>query len=291
MKKPKVSGLFLIIHFKTTRDGDLVSLLAEHLSQKEEEVLNLIEMGAIYVEKKRCLANQPIKADTYIRVHLQPKKYFAKSAVETAEEIDPQSWIVAEEPDFYIVDKPHGLPSHPTLDNVQQNMLELLRQSLGQELWLPHRLDVGTAGLIIVAKSQKAAFDIQQDFINNKVQKIYRAIVEKPVELGLYEHHLKKTKYAPKVMQDAPAEDTQNCLLKITACEGYEGLFRLTLEPITGRTHQIRAQLAHLGHPIVGDKMYGSQLPYSCKEQSLFHQEAFALEAYSIVWGKTWRRQ
>lgn len=281
----------MIIHFKTTHDGELVSLLAEKIAQKEDDVLQLMVLGAIYVEKERCLTNIPIKAGTYIRVHLQPKKYFTKAAVAALTNFDVKPWLVDEQEHFYIVDKPHGLPSHPTLDNIQQNLLALLKRGLNKDLWLPHRLDVGTAGLIIVAKSQKAAFDIQQDFIGNKVQKIYRAIVEKSVDLKLYEHHMKKTKNAPKVIVDKAEDDTQNCLLKVTACEPYDSLYRLTLEPITGRTHQIRAQLTHLDCPIIGDKLYGSTAPYSTEDQKLFTQESFALEAYSIVWrNQTWKR-
>lgn len=276
----------MIIHFKTTRSGDLIELIAEKITQKEEHVQELMNIGAIYVEKVRCLSSAVVPVDTYVRVHLQPKKYFTNDL----SKLDPLSWIVAEESDFYIVDKPHGLPSHPTLDNIQQNLLALLKQGLGTELWLPHRLDIGTAGLLIVAKSQDAAARIQQEFISKKIQKIYRAIVEQPLPAALHEHFMKKTKNAPKVVSAMASEDTQNCLLKITDCEAHSELYRLTLEPITGRTHQIRAQLTFLENPIVGDKLYGSTLPFTCEEQKHFSQESFALESYQIVWNKTWQR-
>lgn len=292
----------MIIHFKTEQDGQLVSLLADKIAQKEEDVLQLIELGAIYVEKERCLADRFISAGTYLRVHLQPKKYFTKEAVAALSDADVRKWILVEREDFYIVDKPHGLPSHPTLDNVQQNLLALLKGALGCDLWLPHRLDVGTAGLIIVAKSQRSAFEIQKDFVAHRIQKIYQAVVEKPVTLGLYEHFMKKTKNAPKVVVDVAGDDTQNCLLRVTGCEVVAqanvncsdngDLYRLTLEPITGRTHQIRAQLTHLGSPIIGDRLYGSAAPFVCDDQKLFTQESFALEAHSIIWrDETWTRE
>ena len=286
----------MIIHFKTVKEVDLLSLIAEHIVQKIEDVQKLLEMGAIYVEKKRTLTNQSVPVDTYIRVHLQPKRYVHKESEDLFETLDPSHWIVAEEEDFYIVDKPHGLPSHPTLDNIHQNLLALLKKHFQKDLWLPHRLDVGTAGLIIVAKSQEAAYRIQQDFIGRKIQKIYRALVENPLQPALHEHFMKKTKTAPKAVTLEPAEDSQNCLLRITDCKlvksslNNEDLYQLTLEPITGRTHQIRAQLTFLGCPIVGDKMYGSKREYLCEDQKLFTQESFALEAHSIVWNKTWTR-
>lgn len=281
----------MIIHFKTEQDGQLISLLADKIAQKEEDVLQLIELGAIYVEKERCLADRFVPAGTYLRVHLQPKKYFTKEALVGLTDADVRKWILVEREDFYIVDKPHGLPSHPTLDNVQQNLLALMKGALGCDLWLPHRLDVGTAGLIIVAKSRRAAFEIQKDFVAHQIQKIYQAVVEKPVTLGLYEHFMKKTKNAPKIVVDVAENDTQNCLLKVTGCEVVGNLYRLTLEPITGRTHQIRAQLTHLGSPIIGDQLYGSTFPFICDDQKLFTQESFALEAHSIIWrGETWKR-
>lgn len=278
----------MIIHFKTFKEGRLVSLVAEHIAQKEEDVAKLVELGAIYVEKERCLSNPILSTNTYVRVHLQPKKYFTKNGEDTLKKLDVSTWIVSDETDFYVIDKPHGLPAHPTLDNIQQNLLALLKKHLKRELWLPHRLDVGTAGLILVAKSQEAANSLQQEFIHKRIQKIYRALVERPLTPQLYEHFIKKTKTSPKFVQPVEDEETQNCLLKLTGCEAYgvsSELFRVTLEPITGRTHQIRAQLTYLKNPIVGDALYGSKQPFVCKDQELFTQESFALEAYQLKLG------
>ena len=92
---------------------------------------------------------------------------------------------------------------------------------------------------------------------DKKVNKIYQALVKSPgPELGLHEHFMDKTPYAPKTVGDRQKANTQVCQLKILSKVDFDSYRRLQIELITGRTHQIRAQLSFLGFPIIGDSMY-----------------------------------
>jgi 23S rRNA pseudouridine1911/1915/1917 synthase len=134
----------------------------------------------------------------------------------------------------------------------------MLEEQLGHPVFVTHRLDVATSGLLVLAKSLKAQAQINKLFAKRKVRKFYRARVERPVASGLVEHFMDPNSRIPKVLSAETREGWLDCRMNVlNVSETAEG-FALEIELLTGRTHQIRAQLAALGAPILGDTAYGS---------------------------------
>jgi RluA family pseudouridine synthase len=161
-----------------------------------------------------------------------------------------------------VLNKPSGIPVHPAgpcLHNLEQ-YFDLLRFGLPKVPHLAHRLDLGTSGCLVLARNAHAARRMQQLFVEGKIKKTYLAVVHGAVleERGQIDIPLSKQSQA-KTSWRMKADKNGT----ITALTDYEVLTRtaewslLRLTPHTGRTHQLRVHCLALGHPIVGDYVYG----------------------------------
>jgi 23S rRNA pseudouridine1911/1915/1917 synthase len=250
----------------------------------ETRLLNLFELGALYHETGR-LTNwnwlidvQP--AATYLRIHSEPRRY-------SLDKTDWNSRLLFENHHFLIFQKPAQIPCHPMVDNFQENLLIQLQLLLQKKLYLTHRLDIATEGLLLFAKTPEFQTHFNKALADRRVHKKYFALVEgrppwsetAPVELV---HHMVPSPRAPKTVVKEAQAGTQICRLKILR----QNHSLLEIELLTGRTHQIRAQLGHERFPIVGDVAYGAKTqPWGVENIAL---QAFELCFPDLDENKIW---
>lgn len=173
----------------------------------------------------------------------------------------PGDWpnVVHEDEALLVVVKPSGLLSVPgRLAEHRDSALVRLQQRHGP-LWVVHRLDMETSGLMAFARTRQAAAQLGLQFERRLVGKAYEALVwgHPPSRLGRIELALRADwPRRPRQIVDGLAGKPARTDYSVLGHEA--GISRLSLAPLTGRSHQLRVHLSAIGHPIIGDSFYGT---------------------------------
>ena len=148
---------------------------------------------------------------------------------------EPRLDVIRETADWVAIDKPAGMPTQPPHDRATRSAEELLRAKY-REIYLVHRIDTPTSGIVLFARTRKAAADLSKLFATGEIKKTYLAIGAGELQ--------------PMTI-DTPIEGKE----AVTIVRPRDGIVECEIK--TGRTHQIRIHLASIGHPILGDRRYG----------------------------------
>ena len=171
--------------------------------------------------------------------------------------------VLYEDDAILAIDKPAGLPVHPSATYHKNTLTYLLRQQYGDHApQIAHRLDRETSGLMICGKTFAAERALKIDFENRNVSKRYLAIVrgEMQRDVGRIELPMDRAREGLHILMEVtPEGEGYPSVTRYHVLARRRGATLLALAPESGRQHQLRVHLAAIGHPIIGDKLYGPE--------------------------------
>lgn len=178
---------------------------------------------------------------------------------------------------FVVADKPTGLPTVPGRPvELHDCLWHRVRESVPDAL-VVHRLDMATSGLVLFARGIEAQRKLSRAFAQREVGKTYVAVVRGEVANDRGEIDLPLAADWPnRPKQKVDREAGKPSLTRWRVLAREPGRTRLALEPLTGRSHQLRVHLSAIGHPILGDALYGDGPTANASPRLLLHASALA---------------
>lgn len=265
-------------HFHAPNDGLVDQTIKSVLNLSDDVYNELFNLGSIYISHQRLTdPNKTISVGELIRVHTKPRRYFCG--------YDWKSLIVHENSDYLILNKPSGIPSHPSVDNQIENSLTQTEIATNQKLLISHRLDTTTEGLIVYGKTKDFVKSFNVQIQNHLIQKNYVALCETEKNLPqTVIHYMKPSPRAPKEVSPIFTEGWDFCELKVLVQKKIDAdLSWVKIDLLTGRTHQIRTQMSELGAPLCGDIMYGAKMSWN-KNKNATQQVALRSQMIEFSW-------
>jgi 23S rRNA pseudouridine1911/1915/1917 synthase len=235
----------------------------------------LLEQGLVLRNGKPGKKNDRLEAGDEISVTLPEPKPLDVPA--TKMELD----IVYEDEDVLVINKPKGLVVHPAAGHQEDTLVNGLLYAKGDSLsgingilrpGIVHRIDKDTSGLLAIAKNDLAHTVLASQLKDHTMARTYEAIVcgsfkedSGTVDAPIGRHPSDRKKMC------VTARNSKNAVTHWEVVERYPGYTHIRCKLETGRTHQIRVHMAHIGHPILGDTIYGHKKPELGQDSQVLH--------------------
>jgi 23S rRNA pseudouridine1911/1915/1917 synthase len=234
--------------------------IARLLGLSRSAAADLCASGAVSLDERPVAKSDRLVADAWLEVALPDPE------VERAPEPVDGMRIVHDDDDIVIVDKPVGVAAHPSpgwdgptvVGGLAAAGYRISTSGAAERQGVVHRLDVGTTGLMVVAKSEPAYTDLKRQFKDRSVTKVYRAIAQGHLDplTGTIDAPIARHPSADYKM--AVVSGGRPSVTHYDTLEAFPHASLLEIDLETGRTHQIRVHMAAMRHPLVGDTTYGA---------------------------------
>jgi 23S rRNA pseudouridine1911/1915/1917 synthase len=236
--------------------------LARLLGLSRTKAAELVESGGVRVDGVRPAKSDRVEAGAMLDLTIPDPPDAPAVRAEAVEGLR----LVYDDPDLVVIDKPVGVAAHPSpgwtgptvLGHLAAQGIVVATSGAAERQGIVHRLDVGTSGLMVVAKSERAYSALKQEFRDRTVDKIYHALVQGhpdplsgTIDAPIGRHPRHDYKWA--VVESGRPSITHYETLE---AHRFASLLEIRLE--TGRTHQIRVHMSAVNHPCVGDLTYGA---------------------------------
>lgn len=251
------------LDFVGQRLDKFLSQALPHLSRTR--IQDLLDQGLITIEGRPCQASRKVKVLEIYAVVIPE---------DVPLDVVPQDIpldIVFEDDDLLVLNKPAGLVVHPAPGHHDMTLVNALLAHCGESLsgiggvkrpGIVHRLDKDTSGLMVVAKNDQAHHALSAQFSDRTLSRRYEALVwgrlpkkQGEIEGNIGRSHQNRQKMTVLKTNGKPAKTLYD-VLETFLLDGHV-ISHLSCKLTTGRTHQIRVHLSHLGHPLLGDPLYG----------------------------------
>lgn len=239
-----------------------IDVFASEIAEvSRSRIISLIEEGNVLLNGEKTVKNKKLAFGDKVTVILpEPKEY----------NVEPQEIpldIVYEDDDIIVVNKPKGMVVHPATGNYEGTLVNALLFHCGDSLsgingvlrpGIVHRIDKNTSGLLMVAKNDNAHNFLAEQIKEHSFTREYAAIVygnlkneSGTVNAPIGRHPINRKQMA------VVAKNGRDAVTHYEVLERLNGFTYVKLRLETGRTHQIRVHMAHIGHPVAGDDVYG----------------------------------
>lgn len=240
----------------------LDAAVARMLGLSRSRIAGLIEQGRVALDGQPAQKSDRVRAHSMLEVQLEDDRSEPGVVPQTVAGLT----IVHDDDDIVVIDKPVGVAAHPSvgwsgpsvLGHLVGAGLRISTSGVPERQGIVQRLDVGTSGLMVVAKSEHAYTMLKRAFRSRTVDKTYHTLVQGHPDPfhGTIEAPIGRHPSADYKM--AIMDGGRHSVTHYTTLEAFVGATLLEVSLETGRTHQIRVHLAAIRHPCVGDPMYGA---------------------------------
>ena len=236
--------------------------LSRLLGLSRSTIVTLIENNEVSRKGKSLTKSDRVNTDDYLEITMPA---IAGEAKLTATPIENFK-VVYDDSDVIIIDKPAGVAAHPSpgwrgptvIGGVIAAGYQVSTSGAAERQGVVHRLDVGTTGLMVIAKNENSYSNLKQQFRDRTVTKVYHALVQGHMDPTEGTIDAPIDRHPREDYRFAVVADGKPSITHYKALEFFPAVSLLEIELETGRTHQIRVHFSALRHPLVGDMTYGA---------------------------------